>query len=321
MVRCQRTRMIDQIGPDRRLKALCVLAVLITAALGLAGLRASPAHASAPGPVVSEADGWDQECTLDPGQIEHIFDAYTSIWWFGFYLDAENAGAWTTGQCPDQTAYTSAADIEDDASHGVGLAPLYVGLQDPCNADLGWSTFSTSTSTATAQGEDDAATAWDETQDLGFAGNAYIYFDLEAYDTGNSTCNNAAAAFITGWDSELKALGAHPGVYGSACSSDLANFRNDSPDPQAIWPAWYSDPSHTSVYGLSAACSGSSQAISDGWWDHNQRIVQWTDEGALSTNGVSNNDTPVDYDCADGPVMDISYGPGVTLGSGCKGDQ
>jgi Rv2525c-like, glycoside hydrolase-like domain len=308
-----RTRTCAALG-GARVRTLAILTALSLAMLGLAGLRAAvPARASTPGPVVAESDGWDQECALSPTQNNYIYTHYASIFWFGFYLKAENAGAWTTPACPDQSSHVSATDIGQDANDGIGLGLFYTGLQAPCNTGMGYALFSYNTSTAKTQGEDDASTAWSEAEGLGFPGNVYIYFDLEGYNTQSSSCNSAAEAFISGWDSKMNSLGGHPGVYGSACSSNIANLRNSSPDPAAIWPAWYTDPSHTSV--SSVTCIG------NGYWNQNQRIVQWANKKALSTTGNGNNDTPVDFDCADGPVMDIVFGAGDTLGSGCEGDQ
>jgi hypothetical protein len=290
-----------------------VLTALLAATLGVSVLGA-PAHAATPGPVVTEADGFDQECTLNTGQITHVLDTYSDIWWFAFYLNAVNAAAWNTGDCPVQASNTSASSIEADANTGIGLVPIYAGLQDPCfNSG---NDFSTDQSTANAQGQSAAGTAWDEAEALGFPKNVYIYYDLEGYDTSDATCVSAAGSFLAGWDSEMESLGGHPAVYGSACSSDLSSFASISPVPEAIWPAWYSDPSHTSVYNVTC--------ISNGYWNENQRLVQWTDSGALSANGTSDNDSPVDFDCADGPAMDIKFGPGVTLptsNTGCKGTQ
>jgi hypothetical protein len=296
----------------RAARALYATIALLLVIFGLSAARVAPAHASI-GPVVAESDGWDQECALSPTQNEYIYNHYASIFWFGVYLPAENAGAWNTGACPDQASHAGATDLQEDANYGIGIALLYVGLQDPCVNQSGLAEFSSNTSTARTQGEDDASTARSEAVSDGFPSNVYIYFDLEGYNTADSSCVDAAVSFIGGWDSKMNAGGGYPGVYGSACSSDPAGLASSSPDPDAIWPAWYSDPSHTSVYNVTC--------LSNGLWDHNQRIVQWSDTGSLSTTGDGNNDKNVDFDCADGPVMDIEHGTGVTLGIGCEGDQ
>jgi hypothetical protein len=294
-----------------RLRALAVLAALLLATLGV-GAVGGPAHA-ATGPVITEADGFDQECTLNSGQIAEIFDSYKYIYFFGFYLDAADALAWKAGQCPDQSANTDESSIQADASIGMGLGLFYTGLQDPCSNIPG--EFSTDTSTAHSQGADAAVDAWDEAEDLGFPGNVYIYDDLEAYNTGDSTCVSAATSYISGWDSELEGLGGHPGVYGSVCGSDLEELAGSSPDPQAIWGAWYNTAASTSTASL--------DCIPNDYWDDNQRLVQWSQTGALSTEGNTTlNDSPVDYDCADGPTMDIHYGSGITFGDRvCRGQE
>jgi hypothetical protein len=295
----------------RWLRAWAVLAVLLLAMFGV-GATGGAAHA-APGPVVTVADGWDQECALDTGQVAAIFDNYQYIYFYGFYLDAPNAAAWNSGECPDQPSHADESTIQADADIGIGLGLFYTGLQNPCSNYS--DDFSTNTSTAYSQGEDAAANAWDEAEGLGFPGNVYIYYDLEAYNTTNSTCVSASTSYISGWDSEMEGLGGHPGVYGSVCGSDLTELASSSPDPQAIWGAWYNTTASTSTASL--------DCIPNNYWDHSQRIVQWSRTGALSTEGnTTTNDSPVDYDCADGPTMDITFGPGVTLGDNvCKGQE
>jgi Domain of unknown function (DUF1906) len=296
----------------RWLRAWAVPAALLLAMLGV-GATGGAAHAAMPGPVVTKADGFDQECALNSGQIAQIFSSYQDIYFFGFYLDAPDAAAWNSGDCPDQSSNADKSTIQADANTGIGLGLFYTGLQDPCSNISG--EFSTNTSTAHSQGEDAAADAWDEAEDLGFPANVYIYNDLEAYDTSDSTCVSAATSYISGWDSEMEGLGGHPGVYGSVCGSDLSELAGSSPDPQAIWGAWYTTAASTSTASL--------DCIPNNYWDNNQRLVQWTNTGALSTEGNTTlNDSPVDYDCADGPTMDIHFGSGVTLGDGgCKGQE
>jgi hypothetical protein len=292
----------------RCVRAWAVLAALLLATLGVA-VTTGPAHA-ATGPVVTEADGFDQECALNSDQIAQIFDSYKYIYFYGFYLDAPDAAAWS-GQCPDQSSNADESSIQADANIGMGLGLFYTGLQDPCSNISG--DFSTDTSTAQSQGEDAAVNAWDEAEDLGFPGNVYIYYDLEGYNTGDSTCVSAATSYISGWDSEMEGLGGHPGVYGSVCGSDLTELAGSSPDPQAIWGAWYNTAASTSTASL--------DCIPNGDWNENQRLVQWSQTGALSTEGNTTlNDSPVDYDCADGPTMDIHSGTGITFGDRvCRG--
>lgn len=98
------------------------------------------------------------------------------------------------------------------------------------------------------QGESDATSAeYNAVDVLGFPANVYIYFDMEGFNT-TATCDTAAESCINGWEYEMHTvLGAHGGVYGSACSSDIENYTAHSNVPEAIWPLWTSDPSHTSL--------------------------------------------------------------------------
>jgi hypothetical protein len=297
----------------RWVRASSVLTALFLVTFGLGALGA-PAHAST-GPVITEGDGFDQTCALDSGQIAQIWDNYSDIFFEGLYLDAPDALAWAAGECPDQATDTDSSAIAADADTGMGLGLFYTGLQAPYPCTDFSGVFSSDSGTAYGQGEDAATSAWDEAEDMGFPKNVYIYNDLEGFSSPDATCVDAAESYVSGWDYQMESLGGHPGLYGSACASDLSSMATStSPDPEAIWAAWYSDPSHTS--DASITC------VPDDYWDLNQRIVQWGDSGALSTEGNGDlNDSPVDFDCADGPTMDINYGSGVTLGSGCEGTQ
>jgi hypothetical protein len=56
-----------------------------------------------------------------------------------------------------------------------------------------------------------------------------------SFDISNSSCVNAAKAFIRGWDAYLSlAPGQKPGVYRSVSASDLDAYWSIDPNPYGI---------------------------------------------------------------------------------------
>jgi Rv2525c-like, glycoside hydrolase-like domain len=216
-------------------------------------------------------------------------------WWattpykaIGVYLGGDNFG----GTSPNH-AWLSNTDVMGPSSEwAVWL--IWVGPQSACANQGGLAEFSNSSSTATVQGEAQASAAVAAADADGF-GNVYIYYDIEAYDTSNSTCVSAAQSFINGWEYEIHAVdGDHGGVYGSSCGSDIAAYTAHSNVPEAIYPA---------DWDFSDFATSPIQCIPDTSWDHNQRIHQWSGGTALRfLSGDSGPAWTIDEDCLDGPA-------------------
>src|SRR5260370_11647571 len=112
---------------------------------------------------------------------------------------------------------------------GWSLIPNWVGPQAPCS---GFSqTLSSSTSVAGSQGAGEANAAAVAAASLGLT-NTAVFYDMENYDTGNSSCAAAVQAFITGWVRQMHARGNLAGVYGSP--SAAGDWANASLPPDAI---------------------------------------------------------------------------------------
>jgi hypothetical protein len=170
---------------------------------------------------------------------------------------------------------------------GWGLVPIWVGPQDPCTTYA--HKFSLNTTTAYQQGWNEAGYAYTATMALGFSTDFPIVYDLEGYGP-NSTCRNAAKAFIQGWVNNLH-TGAPQvaGVYGSSCDSNLNDLASLAPPPDWIWGGdWSGNPSTSTL-----TCVGS------GYWVNQQRHKQYQGPHNYSWNGVTVN---VDSDCANGPI-------------------
>lgn len=253
------------------------------AVVSVVGLSEAPANATLPGAVVEQGDAFDS-CGL-PSLSD------MSTWWsntgyeaIGVYIGGVNAA------CNSVTE----SWLSSVMAQGWDVWLIWVGLQNNCVNQSGLSTYSTNANTAQNQGESEAQSAVKAAKALGFGANTYIYYDMEAFNTSNSTCSTDNASFVNGWAYEMQtALGEHGGVYGSSCGSDLNDDHGHSNVPQAVYPAdWGTETK--SVYGL--------DCLPDTVWDHDQRIHQF--QGGDPIVVPSGDPTfNVDEDCMDGPVQ------------------
>jgi photosystem II stability/assembly factor-like uncharacterized protein len=119
---------------------------------------------------------------------------------------------------------------------GWKLIPTWVGPQAPCNTSCPTcSQFSSNPSTAASQGTSEAKSASSAAAGLGLK-DTIVYYDLEIYPTGNSSCSAAVQAFVNAWVSEMHSEGNLAGVYGSP-----ANAKDDwlpiNHSPDDVWIA------------------------------------------------------------------------------------
>jgi hypothetical protein len=261
---------------------LASLAVLAGLTAPLAAMP--PASATLPGPVVYQGEGFD---TATPPPTADMTNWWTTTPYssLGIYLGGENSGGTNPGH----------DYIANIMTTGYAVWLYWVGPQSACADQGGLAAFSNDANTAQSQGETQADDAVSEAESTGF-GNFYIVYDLEAFNTTNSTCVAAAASFINGFEHEVHLVdNKHGAVYGSSCSSDLDNLVNHSNIPEAIFPADYSD-SHFATTPI--AC------IANNHWDHNQRVHQWSDGTRTRFfSGDSGPSITLDEDCADGPAQ------------------
>jgi len=195
----------------------------------------------------------------------------------------------------------TAAHIAQLAQQGWRLIPTWVGPQAACT------TFSTRMSadpaTAYAQGVAEANAATDVAASLGLTRpdgtGTMIYYDLEAYDTTNQPCRDAARSFIAGWSAQLRARGIKSGVYGSACSSALADFQNLPAAPDGVWIAVWTKPyeyrPEATVWNL--AC------LANSLWANHQRLRQYSGGHDETWGGLTLN---IDSNVLDGIVVALN---------------
>ncbi|MBX3084813.1 MAG: DUF1906 domain-containing protein [Anaerolineae bacterium] len=201
--------------------------------------------------------------------------------------------------CPNSAL--SAPFLAQLSRQGWTFIPTWVGPQGVGNSCF-CSTFSTDPTTAYNQGVSEATSAVATLKNLGLDGSI-IYYDLEGYDSTNITYVNAARSFISGWDTQLKALGISQGMYGGTCNTRLVDFTGIPNSPGAIW-AWYpqfsSYNANASVWDM--ACLG------NGYWSAHQRIRQYATQHFEQWGSTM---LQIDSNVLDGVVTAMNATPGL----------
>jgi hypothetical protein len=168
----------------------------------------------------------------------------------------------------------SASWVTQVSSQGWSFAPLYVGLQAPCNS--GFATIDPNN--ASSQGVQAADDAMTRAHGFGIPGGSPIFFDMEAYDTTVAGCSSTVMTFLTAWAQELRAHGVKAGVYSSLNSGirDLVNTPSAQPDE--IWFAVWDGNATTS-----------DPAIPNNLWPSGHRVKQYQGGHNETYGGVTIN--------------------------------
>jgi hypothetical protein len=191
-------------------------------------------------------------------------------------------------------ASLSASFVSQANAQGWRFIPTWVGLQASCSAYS--HRMSSDAVTARAQGVEEADAAIAVAQSLGLANadgsGTVIYLDLEAYNTSNAECRNAANAFVDGWTSEMQAKGNLAGVYGASCGSAPTDWWSLASVPDALWIAnWYGNAGTVSY--TRTATVWDAACLSNSLWPTHQRLRQYAGDhnetwGSLTLNIDSN---------------------------------
>jgi hypothetical protein len=256
----------------RRRLALAGVGVLASAVLAGCLALVPP-----PPPGVYIGLGFDSCAAPNTGQMgAWLSSPYHAI---GIYLGGANRAC---GQ-PN----LNAGWVNTVSNEGWRLAPLYVGLQAPCNggfADLSWDPFA-----AYAQGASSADDAVNHAGILGLGGGTPIFLDMEAYAIGGS-CSQAVSGFVNGWVVELHNQGYRAGFYSSGASgiTDQVNdaFFPGYHSPDIIWFASWNG--NSSVWG--------DRYVPNSMWTSHQRVHQYQGGHDESYGGVVLN---IDNDAFD----------------------
>ena len=188
--------------------------------------------------------------------------------------------------------------------NGWGLVPTYVGSQAPCQSRKGV-VFSSTNAAARAKQEADDAAAQMAALGMPPLQNNPIYFDMEPYDTSNSTCNNAVMNFLKSWTREIHVQGYISGVYGTVNTvmKQLVNRQTNVNfiEPDAIWYAHY-----WSVTQTEHDSTTDEDATFGTYWS-GHRMHQWVGGGYSETwNGQK---FYIDRNRIDGDVVSAVVAP------------
>jgi uncharacterized protein YraI len=217
----------------------------------------------------------------------------------GIYIGGVNRA------CPDGNL--SASWVRSSARLGWRMLPIYVGRQAPCafQDDLG----PIRPTNVAQQGAAAAVDAVRRAQRFGLYGGSTIYFDLEAYDTGNAGCRRIVMQFLNAWTKRLHDGGYLSGVYSSAASGirDLSNAYGSSSfaRPDAIWIARWDG--RASVWG--------EPNVPNSQWGTHQRLKQYRGDHNETWGGRRIN---IDSNVVDGPLASVKYQYTVTSRIGLR---
>src|SRR5437773_3532856 len=187
---------------------------------------------------------------------------------------------------------------------GWRLIPIFKGRQPPCGGRA--TDLKIVPAAAASEGTWAAGNAAAQATTLGMIEGSAIYYDMEAYTAGDTSCRNAVLTFLSAWTRELHRLGYVAGVYENLNlgAADLAGVYNSAAyaRPDALWIARYDqNPALTGWAG-----------IPDSRWAVHQRAKQFRADFSETHGGVT---LSIDADQLDAPVATTAFGYRVTGGS------
>ena len=187
-------------------------------------------------------EGFDACAAPDTATMSAWRGSYTDI---GIYI----GGSHRTCAQPNLTA----GWVSTEVAAGWHFIPMYIGPQALDN-DI---TSPTSQGTAAA---DDAVT---QASALGFGSGNILYYDMEAYPTGDGP---VALAFEAAWSTELHKAGYWSGIYGSNNSvvADLVANYGGSATPDVVFDGKWDGADDTSLPALPSTA-----------WANHQRVHQY----------------------------------------------
>lgn len=264
---------------SRRL-LVAAIAVLTMSASGV--LQANPAEALPGGGGVTIGKGFDA-CTAPSTSTMNAWWSGTPWTWIGVYIGGNSRAC-------SQPNLTSSW-LNTNYSKGWRFEFLWVGPQAPCTSYA--NRISYTTSTAYNQGVNQAISAYNALLNLGIGNNALgtpVIYDMEAFNTGNSSCLAAVKSFVNGWVHQLHVAPAQvAGYYGSSCASAVDAMSTLANVPNYINGAdWDGNPSTSDI-----SCVPSTH------WVYHQRLKQYRGGHNETWNGVTLN---IDSNCANGPL-------------------
>ena len=258
-------------------RAAVLLTTLLTTTAGLS-VAASPAEAAnrvTPGGF--SGYGFDQ-CVTQSQDVMDRWLTSSPYWAVGVYIAGSNR------HCgDDQQGNLTSQWVATQLRNGWKVLPITVGPQASCFVSRNKKVRIVSDPAndyfkARQQGRAEAQDTVSRARALGITRRSTLWYDLEAYDIGNTRCRESALYFLTSWTRTLHGLGYVSGVYSSASSGIRAidNARVNEPGrylmPDRIWVAeWVDESSYRKPPTLRAPSLLSSYLSDDGWTGRRMR--------------------------------------------------
>lgn len=231
-------------------RAAARVGVLTTALLtSVAGLGVLSAPAEAANPVTPRnfsGYGFDQ-CRTPSQEAMDAWLHSSPYWAVGVYIAGDNR------HCGDhlQTELT-ATWVATQLRKGWRVLPITVGPQAPCyvnpkKKERIVADPANDYARARAQGRLEARDTVARARALGIGRRSTLWYDIEAFDTGNARCRESTLHFLSAWTRTLHKRGYVSGVYGSAARgiNALDDARVEQPRhlamPDQIWVAEWVD--------------------------------------------------------------------------------
>ncbi len=291
MLRARSTQLFGRLG------VVLGLIVLAYGSFTIGSSLTKSASGAVPGGQIRQAEsrGFDT-CETLSDEAMNTWSLKSPYNYVGFYLGGRN-----NGSCflPNKEWIQKRYTPSPGKTVRWNFLPLWVGRQSQCTEAHAYDDFSNTPAAADAEAVEEADAAIRHAEGIGFAPGAILWYDIEPWNTGNSTCVQAYEAFINAWTRRLHTQEFKAGVYALDCDgfNHLTGIANP---PDDIWMAhfWPKSTAKTeSVYTVNCVESNL-------WEKHRFHQYDGAYEGDTEREyreygGIK---LKVDSDCAFGPV-------------------
>jgi hypothetical protein len=268
--------MVPKVGKMRTHRFRAALSVTV-ALVTLTTVSPAATGSTVPEPRSFSGDGFDACSAPSSARMDAwLASPYRSV---GVYVGGINRACTQ----PELTAGWAA----HQEANGWHLLPIYLGLQAPCTTSK--KKYLIDPAHAVSQGRAEANTAVAAAKGLGLPPSSTLFFDMEAYQVGNTRCTSAVLGFLGAWTSRLHDWGYFSGVYASIASgvTDMANDYRSAFRPHAdyLFFARYDGNATTDNAGIRAS-----------YWAPHRRAHQYRGGRNETYGGVTIN---IDNDYVD----------------------
>ncbi|MDR7254335.1 hypothetical protein J2X46_003328 [Nocardioides sp. BE266] len=236
-----------RLGPTGHARARTSVVVAVLVAFCATLLTAGSADAAERRKDGLTGYAFDARCAPTQEQMDAWLTS-SPFWGVGVYIGGSTLSCRPTPTDPGQP-HLDATWVAAQRAHGWRVLPIWVGPQASCQTGYGDLITPDPTgayAAADAQGRAEASAAVARAGELGLPSRTTLWYDLEGgFDVANDDCRRSALRFLSGWTSQLHALGFRSGVYSSVSAGihALDNADNLSPGsyemPDQVWYAWY----------------------------------------------------------------------------------